>query len=45
MRRLIGLLVILAINFLVAPLAAEVQSPAKVPRIGRLSLGSPFAWN
>jgi putative tryptophan/tyrosine transport system substrate-binding protein len=39
-RRLIGLLVILAINFLVAPLAAEAQSPAKVPRIGRLSLGS-----
>ena len=39
--RTLGLLVTLALGLLVAPLAAEVQSPAKVPRIGRLSLGSP----
>jgi putative ABC transport system substrate-binding protein len=33
------LLVTLAL--LVAPLTAEAQSPAKVPRIGWLSLGAP----
>jgi hypothetical protein len=40
----IALIMTLALAFLVALLAAEAQSPAKVPRIGRLSLGSPFVW-
>jgi ABC-type uncharacterized transport system substrate-binding protein len=40
-RRLIGLLVALALNLLLAPLAAEAQSPAKVYRIGLLCLFSP----
>jgi putative ABC transport system substrate-binding protein len=40
-RHLIGLLVTFALAILVAPLAAQAQSPAKVPRIGWLSLGSP----
>lgn len=37
----IALIMTLALAFLVALLAAEAQAPAKVPRIGRLSLGSP----
>jgi ABC-type uncharacterized transport system substrate-binding protein len=40
-HRVITLLMTLALALLVASLAAEAQSPAKVPRIGRLSLGSP----
>jgi putative tryptophan/tyrosine transport system substrate-binding protein len=47
MRRRIGLLVTLAFGFLLAPLAADVQPPAKVARIGYLcvagSPGSTFA--
>ena len=35
-RRLIGLLVTLALGFLVVPIAAHAQLPAKVPRIGIL---------
>jgi ABC-type uncharacterized transport system substrate-binding protein len=35
------LLMSLALGLLVVPLAAEAQSPAKVPHIGWLSLGSP----
>ena len=37
----VGFLVILALGLLVAPLAAEAQQPAKVPRIGLIRLGSP----
>jgi putative ABC transport system substrate-binding protein len=40
-RPTIGLLLTLALGLLVAPLTAEAQPPAKVPRIGWLSLGSP----
>jgi len=40
-RRTIGLLVILALGLLVAPLAAEAQPRANVPRIGWLSSGFP----
>jgi putative ABC transport system substrate-binding protein len=40
-RTLGALIVTLALGFLVAPLAAEAQPPAKVPRIGVLSTGSP----
>jgi putative tryptophan/tyrosine transport system substrate-binding protein len=40
-HHLIGLLVTLALTILVVPLAVQAQSPAKVPRIGWLSLGSP----
>jgi ABC-type uncharacterized transport system substrate-binding protein len=40
-RHLIGLLVTLALAILMAALAAQAQSPAKVPRIGWLLLGSP----
>jgi hypothetical protein len=36
MRRTIGLLVILVLGFLVAPLAAEAQPPTHVHRIGYL---------
>jgi putative tryptophan/tyrosine transport system substrate-binding protein len=42
-RRLIGLLVTLALGLLVAPLLAEAQPAGKVPRIGVLSTGSPPA--
>jgi putative tryptophan/tyrosine transport system substrate-binding protein len=35
-RRLIGFLVILALGLFVAPLAADAQRPANVPRIGML---------
>src|SRR5215510_7896323 len=48
-RRLIGLLVTLALGLLGAPLAAEAQPPEKVPRIGylhgvgeRLSCSAPL---
>jgi putative tryptophan/tyrosine transport system substrate-binding protein len=40
-RRLIGFLVTLALGFLVVPLATTAQLPAKLPRIGWLSLGAP----
>jgi putative ABC transport system substrate-binding protein len=42
-RCTLGLLVTLALGLLVAPLAAAAQPPAKVPRIGVLSTGSPPA--
>ena len=42
-RHRIGLLVTLALGLLAAPLAAQAQAPAKVPRVGWLSLGSPPA--
>jgi putative ABC transport system substrate-binding protein len=42
-RRRIGLLVTLALALLVAPLAADAQTPAKVPRIDVLGTGSPAA--
>jgi putative tryptophan/tyrosine transport system substrate-binding protein len=42
-RGTLGLLVTLALGLLVAPLAAEAQPLAKVPRIGVLSTGSPPA--
>jgi putative tryptophan/tyrosine transport system substrate-binding protein len=40
-RRLIGLLVTLALALLVAPLATAAQQPAKVPLIGALATGFP----
>jgi len=36
----VGLLVTLALGLILAPLAAETQPPAKVPRIGVLWLGA-----
>ena len=39
-RSNIGLIVILALGILAAPLAADGQPPAKVPRIGVLAMGS-----
>jgi putative ABC transport system substrate-binding protein len=44
MRRTIGLLVTLALSLLVAPLAADAQPPAKVPRISLLIPGSSSAF-
>jgi putative tryptophan/tyrosine transport system substrate-binding protein len=41
MRRPLGLLLTVALAFLVAPLAADTQAPAKVPRIGWLASGFP----
>src|SRR5919108_1596632 len=41
MRCTIGLLVTLILAILMAPLATKAQPPAKVPRIGWLSLGAP----
>src|SRR5437667_5490115 len=38
--RLIGLLVVLTLSFVLAPLAAEAQPAGKIPRIGVLS-GTP----
>jgi hypothetical protein len=35
-RRLIGLLINLALGFLVAPLGATAQAPPQVPRVGFL---------
>jgi putative tryptophan/tyrosine transport system substrate-binding protein len=40
-HRRIGLLITLVLGFLVAPLAADAQRPAKVARIGVLSLVTP----
>jgi putative tryptophan/tyrosine transport system substrate-binding protein len=40
-RRCIRLLITLALGFLVAPLAADAEPPANVPRIGFLSPSSP----
>jgi putative ABC transport system substrate-binding protein len=40
-RTLSALLVILALSYLVGPLAAEAQPPAKIPRIGFLDPGHP----
>ena len=37
----LGLIVILALGILSVPLSSEAQQPAKVPRIGVLSPGSP----
>jgi putative ABC transport system substrate-binding protein len=42
MRRLIGLLMSLALGFLVAPLTAKAQPPVKIYRIGVLSVGPPM---
>jgi hypothetical protein len=42
MARLIGLFVILTLGMLVAPLAADVQPPMKVHRIGRLNTSAPL---
>ena len=39
--RTLGLLVTLALGILAAPLAANAQQPAKVPRIGYLATSSP----
>jgi putative tryptophan/tyrosine transport system substrate-binding protein len=36
--RLIGLAVVLAVGLFVAPLSAEAQQPAKIPRLGYLVL-------
>ena len=41
MRRTIGLLITLALGFLVAPLAANAQPAEKVPRIGVIMQGVP----
>ena len=44
-RRIIGLLVTLALCFLVTPLAAHAQPPTHVPRIGLITGGGdPGAW-
>jgi putative ABC transport system substrate-binding protein len=40
-RRLIGLLVTLALGLLVAPLASDAQQPKEVPRIGVLAVERP----
>jgi ABC-type uncharacterized transport system substrate-binding protein len=40
-RRTIGLLITLVLSLLMVPLAAGVQTPAKVPRIGWLDSGFP----
>src|SRR2546425_168632 len=37
--RLIGLAVVLAVSFTLAPLVAEAQPPAKIPRIGLFHVG------
>jgi putative ABC transport system substrate-binding protein len=42
-RRTIGLLITLALGFVVAPLAAEAQPPKNVPRIGLLITNSRAA--
>ena len=43
--RLIGLAVVLALSLMLAPLVAEAQREAKVPRIGVLLTGSPPRGN
>jgi len=40
-RRIIGLIAILALSLLVAPLAAHAQPTKKVPKVGVFSFGSP----
>jgi hypothetical protein len=40
-RRLIGLLITLALGLLVAPFAADAQPITKVARVGVLFVGSP----
>jgi putative tryptophan/tyrosine transport system substrate-binding protein len=42
--RLIGLAVVITLNLLLAPLAAETQQTAKVPRIGFLGLASASSF-
>jgi len=42
--RTIGLIVILALGILAAPLATEAQAPAKVPRIGFLGVASASSY-
>jgi putative ABC transport system substrate-binding protein len=42
-RRTVGLIVIFALAFLVAPLASQTQQPTIVHRIGLLSAGSPLS--
>jgi hypothetical protein len=42
-RRLIGLLITLALSFLVAPLGAIAQLPPKVPRVGFLYVPAPLS--
>ncbi|MGH8063931.1 MAG: hypothetical protein ACRERE_01585 [Candidatus Entotheonellia bacterium] len=42
-RRLIGLLITLALGFLVAPLGAIAQLPPKVPRVGILYVPAPLS--
>jgi putative tryptophan/tyrosine transport system substrate-binding protein len=37
--RLVGLAVVLALSLVIAPLAAEAQQSAKIPRLGYLILG------
>ena len=39
--RVIGLVVIIAVSFVVAPLAAQTQQPGKVARLGSLGLFTP----
>ena len=39
--RAIGLILTLALGILVAPLTAEAQPPAKIPRVGILALAAP----
>ena len=39
----VGCIVTLALSILVAPLCSDAQPPAKVPRIGYLSVGSPHS--
>src|SRR5262245_44092969 len=41
-RSAVGLIVTLALGFLLAPLCADAQQPTKVYRIGRPSPGSPL---
>jgi hypothetical protein len=43
-RRIIGLLVTLALSLLWTPLAAEAQPAPPVSRIGLLRSGNPPAW-
>lgn len=42
-RRMIGLLVTLALGFRVGPLAAAARTPGNIPWLGIRSLGSPPA--
>jgi len=42
--RLIGLAVVLGLSLILAPRAVETQQPAKIPRIGVLSGGTPTTY-